>query len=118
MALESRWRGTPVWVHGDVAAENLLVRDGQLHAVIDFGQLAAGDPACDLAVAWTLLDEDSRALFRATLGLDRRVWQRARGWTLWKQLLVLDSVRSFRSGNARRVREVQQVIREITTPAK
>ena len=116
-ALESRWQGNPVWVHGDIAAGNLLVRDGQLHAVIDFGQLAAGDPACDLAIAWTLLDEDNRALFRATLGLDRRVWQRARGWALWKQLLVLDSVRSFRTGSARQVPEVQQVIREITSPA-
>ena len=106
-----------MWVHGDVAAGNLLVRDGQLHAVIDFGQLAAGDPACDLTVAWTLLDEDSRALFRANLGLDGLVWQRARGWALWKQLLVLDSVRSFRTGNARLVREVQHVIQQITAPA-
>ena len=62
-ALGSRWEGNPVWVHGDVAAGNLLVQDGQLHAVIDFGQLAAGDPACDLTVAWTLLDADSRAIF-------------------------------------------------------
>ena len=116
-ALESRWQGNPMWVHGDVAAGNLLVRDGQLHAVIDFGQLAAGDPACDLTVAWTLLDEDSRALFRANLGLDGLVWQRARGWALWKQLLVLDSVWSFRTGNARLVREVQQVIQQITAPA-
>ena len=117
IALESCWQGNPVWVHGDVAAGNLLVRDGHLHAVIDFGQLAAGDPACDLTVAWTLLDDDSRALFRATLGLDGLVWQRARGWALWKQLLVLDSVRPFRTVNARRIQEVQQVIREITTPA-
>ena len=81
-------------MHGDVAPGNLLVRDGQLHAVIDFGQLAAGDPACDLTVAWTLLDQQGRSVFRAELQPDDPTWQRARGWTLWKQLLVLDSARS------------------------
>ena len=104
-----------MWVHGDVTAGNLLVRDGQLHAVIDFGQLAAGDPACDLTVAWTLLDADSRAIFRATLQLGDSVWQRARGWALWKQLLALDSPRSSVTGSPSRVRKILQVIREITS---
>jgi aminoglycoside phosphotransferase (APT) family kinase protein len=53
-ALNSRWHEKPVWVHGDISAGNLLVRDGRLSGVIDFGQLTVGDPACDLAIAWTL----------------------------------------------------------------
>jgi aminoglycoside phosphotransferase (APT) family kinase protein len=53
------WRRAPVWVHGDPAPGNLLTTDGRLNAVIDFGTLAVGDPAVDLIVAWTLLDEDS-----------------------------------------------------------
>jgi aminoglycoside phosphotransferase (APT) family kinase protein len=47
-ALASGWDRPPVWVHGDVTASNLLVADGKLHAVIDFGGAAVGDPACDL----------------------------------------------------------------------
>ena len=120
-ALGTRWEGNPLWVHGDVTAGNLLVRDGQLHAVIDFGQLAAGDPACDLTVAWTLLDADSRAIFRATLQLGDSVcsvWQRARGWALWKQLLALDSARSSVTGSPPPVRKILQVIREITSTSE
>ena len=49
-ALTSTWQNTPVWVHGDVAIGNLLVENGQLNAIIDFGQLCIGDPACDLSV--------------------------------------------------------------------
>ena len=115
-ALGSHWEGSPVWVHGDVAPGNLLVRDGQLHAVIDFGQFAAGDPSCDLTVAWTLLDEAGRAVFRSRLQLDDLVWQRARGWALWKQLLDLESALSLRNGSARRVHDVLQVIGEISAP--
>ena len=114
LALESHWQADPVWVHGDIAPGNLLVRDGQLHAVIDFGQLAAGDPACDLTVAWTLLDQPSRAVFRARLQPDDLTWQRARGWALWKQLLALDSAWSARTGGAQRARRAVRAIRDIT----
>jgi aminoglycoside phosphotransferase (APT) family kinase protein len=57
--------------------------------VIDFGSSAVGDPACDLAIAWTLLDEASRDAFRAALPLDAATWARGRGWTLWKGLITL-----------------------------
>lgn len=87
-ALASEWRGRPVWVHGDVAAGNLLVRDGRLSAVIDFGILGVGDPACDLAIAWTFLDGEARAAFREVLPLDADTWTRGLGWTLWKALIV------------------------------
>ena len=88
-ALESTWHGTPVWVHGDVASGNLLVKNGRLNAVIDFGCSGVGDPACDLVMAWTFFSGESREAFRATLGLDRATWARARGWALWKALITL-----------------------------
>ena len=88
-ALAATWRGSPVWVHGDVAAGNLLVRDGRLSAVIDFGSSGVGDPACDLAIAWTLFAGKSREAFRETLPLDDATWARGRGWTLWKALITV-----------------------------
>jgi aminoglycoside phosphotransferase (APT) family kinase protein len=59
-----------------------------LSAIIDFGMLAAGDPACDLSIAWTLLEGESRATFRSLLPLDPGTWARGRAWTLWKALIV------------------------------
>ena len=88
-ALSSSWDRVPVWVHGDVAAGNLLLVDGRLSAVIDFGGMAIGDPACDMVIGWTLLDASSRARFRSVLGVDDATWMRGRGWALWKALLVL-----------------------------
>ena len=58
-------------------------------AVIDFGTCGVGDPACDLAIAWTFLYGRSRAAFRAGLGLDAATWARGRGWALWKALITL-----------------------------
>ena len=87
-ALATRWDGPPVWVHGDLAVGNLLVAEGRLAAVIDFGQLSVGDPACDLVIAWVFLDTPARAAFRNALPLDEGTWARARGWALWKALLV------------------------------
>lgn len=85
-ALASHWQNDPVWIHGDIAIGNLLVKDGKLVAVIDFGQLAIGDPACDLAIHWTFLSGESRKIFRDVLKLDNDTWDRARGWVLWKTL--------------------------------
>jgi aminoglycoside phosphotransferase (APT) family kinase protein len=88
-ALDADWRGAPVWVHGDVVASNLLVRDGRLSAVIDFGCCGVGDSACDLAIAWTFFTAESREAFRAGLALDEATWARGRGWALWKALITL-----------------------------
>jgi aminoglycoside phosphotransferase (APT) family kinase protein len=88
-ALASAWTRPPVWVHGDVAPGNLLVQDGRLSAVIDWGSSGVGDPACDLVIAWTFLDGAARAAFRAALPLDAETWTRARGWALWKAAIVL-----------------------------
>jgi aminoglycoside phosphotransferase (APT) family kinase protein len=88
-AAATRWNGAPVWVHGDIAAGNLLLRNGRLAAVIDFGCLAVGDPACDLVIAWLVFAGDSRAAFRAAVSADAGTWVRARAWALWKAALAL-----------------------------
>lgn len=89
-ALASAWDRPPVWVHGDVSAGNLLVDEaGRLAAVIDFGCMGVGDPACDLVLAWTFLDGGAREAFRARLDLDPETWARARGWALWKAAITL-----------------------------
>lgn len=90
-ALRSRWSLPPVWLHGDVAVGNVLLRDGRLAAVLDFGTCAVGDPACDLVIAWLFLDAPAREQFRRAVGLDEQTWERARGWALWKALLVAAS---------------------------
>ena len=87
-ALSTLWRNSPVWVHGDISSGNLLIREGRLCAVIDFGGLAVGDPACDLAITWTLFKGESRKIFRKGLPLDNDTWARGRAWTLWKSLIV------------------------------
>jgi aminoglycoside phosphotransferase (APT) family kinase protein len=75
-------RPAPRWYHGDLTAENLLVRDGRLAAVLDFGGLSVGDPAVDLAVAWEVLDPPAREVFRRKLGIDNATWLRGRAWAL------------------------------------
>jgi len=87
-ATRAHWTGQPVWVHGDLSLGNLLMTDGRLCAVIDFGQMCAGDPACDLAIAWTLFRGESREVFKSTLDLDADTWNRGRGWALWKAVIV------------------------------
>ena len=81
-------RGPDVWVHGDFVAENLIVANGRLRGVIDFGCCAVGDPACDLTVAWTLLEGKGEEVFRTTIAADNDTWARARGWALWKALVT------------------------------
>ncbi|MFD7514829.1 aminoglycoside phosphotransferase family protein [Streptomyces niveus] len=76
------WDGAPVWFHGDFHTGNLLTVDGHLSAVIDFGGLGVGDPACDLMVAWTTLSAETRPVFRAALGVDDATWARGRGFAL------------------------------------
>ncbi len=88
-ALRSCWTAPPAWLHGDISAGNLLLRNGKLVAVIDFGNLGIGDPACDLTIAWTPLDAQAREVFRNAIGLGGDVWSRARGWALWKALIVI-----------------------------
>lgn len=106
-AERSTWSRAPVWVHGDVAATNLLVTDGALSAVIDFGSSAVGDPACDLTIAWTFLSGEARAVFQQAWPDDPDLWARARGWALWKALITLVGAR--REGR----REVADLARAV-----
>lgn len=79
---EPAWTGQPVWMHGDLHPANLLVSRGELSAVIDFGLLGVGDPACDLTVAWAYLSADAREIFRSVLAVGDATWSRGRGWAL------------------------------------
>jgi len=85
----SAWDGEEVWVHGDLLPGNLLVVDGRLSAVIDFGGLNVGDPACDLQPAWNVFAGDSRRGFRAELEVDDSSWLRGRGWALYQAVSAL-----------------------------
>jgi aminoglycoside phosphotransferase (APT) family kinase protein len=85
----STWNGPPVWLHGDLLPSNLLVKASKISAVIDFGCLGVGDPACDLMAAWTLLSADARRTFRTALAVDDATWLRGSGWALSFGLIAL-----------------------------
>lgn len=90
--------GAPPLIHGDLSFGNLLAAGGKLSAVIDWGGFGAGDPACDLMVAWTLLDTPSRARLRAELDVDDATWARGRGWALSVSLIQLPYYRDTNPG--------------------
>ena len=86
------WAGPPVWLHGDMHPANILVLDGHLSGVVDFGDMTAGDPATDLSVAWMLLPPHARPALRKACGdIDDNTWARARGWALNLALAFLSS---------------------------
>lgn len=109
-ATRKSWSSEPVWVHGDLSVGNLLTKDGRLSAVIDFGQMCVGDPACDLAIAWTLFRGESREAFKSTLALDAETWNRGRGWALWKALIVAAGMAET---NTLEVRQCWNTIEEV-----
>jgi aminoglycoside phosphotransferase (APT) family kinase protein len=83
------WEHPRAWIHGDLDSRNLLVDEGRLSAVIDWGGLGVGDPACDVMVAWKALSADTRHIFRTALSVDDATWARARGWALSQALVAL-----------------------------
>lgn len=83
------WQAPPVWLHGDLQSGNLLAVQGRLSAVIDFGCLGVGDPACDVMAAWMFLSAETRGVFRAMLQADDATWARGRGWALSVGLIAL-----------------------------
>jgi aminoglycoside phosphotransferase (APT) family kinase protein len=85
------WPGPPRWVHTDLIPPNLLVRDGRLVGVLDFGGVATGDPAWDLTPAWFVLDDQSRRRYRSLLGdsVDEAAWTRARGAVASQAVIAL-----------------------------
>ena len=104
------WHGPPVWIHGDLQSGNLLAVQGRLNAIIDFGCLGVGDPACDLIVAWSLLSAVTRDAFRAALSVDDATWARGRGWALSTALIALpyyqDTNPEIVAGSRRKIAEV------------
>jgi aminoglycoside phosphotransferase (APT) family kinase protein len=112
------WQGPGRWLHGDLLAANLLAQHGRLSAVIDFGCLGVGDPACDVMVAWTCLSAETRDVFRAALPLDDATWARGRGWALSFGLIALPYYRSTNpvlSGIARYA--IDEVLADQERPA-
>jgi aminoglycoside phosphotransferase (APT) family kinase protein len=90
-------RQPPVWLHGDLKADNLIAKDGRLRGVIDWGLCAVGDPAADYAAAWSWVDPSARATFRDALGLDDNDWLRAEGWALYGAVIALSYYRGGRN---------------------
>jgi aminoglycoside phosphotransferase (APT) family kinase protein len=91
------WRDTPRWVHGDLLPGNLLVRDGRLCAVIDFGGARVGDPAVDAMPAWTSFNAETRTIFRHAIEVSDATWNRARGWALSWAVIALACYRESTS---------------------
>lgn len=83
-----RWRRERVWLHADLLAGNVLTLDGRLHALIDWGSAAVGDPATDLMAAWALFRGESRRVFRSAMGVDDETWERGRFWALTRIMNV------------------------------
>ena len=107
--MTSAWAQAPVWVHGDVAAGNILMAGTDLTALIDFGACAVGDPACDLVMGWTFFDARTRPLFRAAVQVDDATWHRARAWALWKALVTLSGL-SSPDTNGMQARALRQIL--------
>ena len=118
-ALHARkWSGPPVWIHGDLHPANLLVVDAHITAVLDFGDLTAGDPATDLSVAWLLLPSPARTTFREATremgeAIDDDTWTRARGWALLFGLIFLSSSRDDEVMRAMGRRTLDRVLADV-----
>jgi aminoglycoside phosphotransferase (APT) family kinase protein len=85
------WTGPALWLHGDLHPANILTADGTICGVIDFGDLFAGDPAVDLAAAWTLLPDGAADRFYGAYqpAPDAATLRRARGWAVIRALVGL-----------------------------
>ncbi|MCX3062021.1 aminoglycoside phosphotransferase family protein [Streptomyces beihaiensis] len=101
-----------VWLHADLQPGNMLVADGRLSAVIDFGCMGLGDPAVDLIVAWYVLDAPERAVYRAGLDLDDAAWARGRGWAL---TIAVNELAYYRQSNRFMADTAARVIEEVLT---
>lgn len=83
------WDGPPVWLHADLIPGNLLVREGRLAGVLDFGTVTTGDPAYDVTAAWHILGGASRPAFLDLVGADEPTRRRARGLVLSGGVIAL-----------------------------
>lgn len=107
------WPGPPAWVHGDLLAGNLLVRDGRLGAVIDFGGLGRGDPAIELLPCWSLFDPRAGAAYLEALGFDEATRVRGWAWPLSISLYALADLWDTLSARRRdrELREIDLIVR-------
>jgi aminoglycoside phosphotransferase (APT) family kinase protein len=104
------WAGAAVWIHADLLRPNLLVRDGRLNAVIDFGALGVGDPAADVIAAWSVFRAAGRRAFRAALEVDDGTWDRARGIALHQAAMIIPY---YRETNPEFAEHAKRTVEEI-----
>ena len=104
------WTGPDVWIHGDLKSDNLLRVGDEITAVLDFGGLGVGDPACDLIVAWDLLTPENRDRFQAATSVDDATWARGRGWALSIAVIALPYYRDNNPGMVRYARDVLSAV--------
>ncbi|MCW2930293.1 MAG: aminoglycoside phosphotransferase [Actinomycetia bacterium] len=88
-AAAAAWAGPPLWLHGDLHPANVLTADGTYCGVIDFGDMCAGDPACDLAACWILLPDGAADRFHEAYrpAADAATLRRARGWAVVRAIV-------------------------------
>ena len=107
-------RARPVWLHADLLRPNVLVHDGRVRAVIDFGGIGVGDPAADVIAAWSVLGPGGRRLFRDALDVDDGTWERARGFALHQAALIVPYYAATHPGfTATALRTVEQVLADV-----
>jgi aminoglycoside phosphotransferase (APT) family kinase protein len=104
--------GPPTWLHSDLRGDNLIARDGDLIAVIDWEGCTVGDPSADYLAAWWLFDANSRDTFRSALEADRSDWMRAKGWAL---LMAVSAIPYYADTNQAFVAQARTAITEILT---
>lgn len=113
------WDGRPVWVHADLLRPNLLVKNGRLCAVIDFGSAGVGDPAADLIPAWSVFARSGRETFRRLLDVDDDTWNRARGFALNQAALIIPYYRATNPGFVALARRtVAEVVSDQRDPGR
>ncbi|MFO7583612.1 MAG: phosphotransferase, partial [Anaerolineales bacterium] len=109
------WNGNPAWIHGDLLKSNLLVQEGCLCAVIDFGGAGIGDPAADVVPAWSVFNKVGRETFRQALDVDDDTWSRARGYALHQALMIIPY---YPETNPEFVAMAKRTVEEILTEFK
>ena len=88
-ALGADTASAPVWLHGDVHPGNVLMEDGRICGIIDWGLCGVGDGACDLLTAWAMFDSAPRDVFRKAIGASDAEWLRGAGWALSMAVIYL-----------------------------
>ena len=104
------WNGRPVWRHCDLLPPNLLVENGNIKAILDFGGAGIGDPAIDVVAAWSVFGKDGRDTFLSTLNVDDGTWARGRGFALHQALLIIPY---YHETNPAFVAMAKRTVREI-----